>query len=77
MKHFSLYFVSQHEQSNSKKVHLKSVTLKSTGVYRCEISAEEPDFKTVQGEGQLVVVCKFLKLIFNDVDSICLEIFKG
>lgn len=48
----------QHQASNSKKVYLKGVTLKSTGVYRCEISAEEPDFKTVQGEGKLEVVCK-------------------
>lgn len=45
-----------HQLSNSKKVHLKGVTLKSTGTYRCEISAEEPDFKTVQGEGQMIVV---------------------
>lgn len=35
------------------------MTLKSTGLYRCEISAEEPDFKTVAGEGKLEVVCKF------------------
>lgn len=37
------------------------MTLKSTGVYRCEISAEEPDFKTVQGEGKLEVVCKYFE----------------
>lgn len=54
-----LSYFPQHILSNSKKVYLKGVTLKSTGIYRCEISAEEPDFKTVQGEGQLVVVCKF------------------
>lgn len=48
----------QHQNSNSKKVILRNVTLKSTGTYRCEISAEQPDFKTVQGEGLLTVVCK-------------------
>lgn len=51
-------FSFQHPASNSKKVYLKGVTLKSTGLYRCEISAEEPDFKTVAGEGKLEVVCK-------------------
>jgi len=45
--------------STSKKVFLRGVTLKSTGLYRCEVSAEEPDFKTVQGEGKLEVVCKY------------------
>lgn len=56
-------------QSNSKKVYLKGVTLKSTGVYRCEVSAEEPDFKTVTGEGKLEVICKCLNnfLIFLKV----------
>jgi len=49
----------QHQASNSKKVYLKGVTLKSTGTYRCEISAEEPDFKTVTGEQKLEVICKY------------------
>lgn len=53
------FFSFQHQASNSKKVYLKAVTLKSTGLYRCEISAEEPDFKTVAGEGKLEVVCKW------------------
>lgn len=52
-------FYSQHQASNSKKVYLKSLILKSTGVYRCEISAEEPDFKTVTGEQKLEVICKY------------------
>lgn len=29
----------QHQASNSKKVYLKGVTLRSTGFYRCEVSA--------------------------------------
>lgn len=56
--------LSQHANSNSKKVILRNVTLRSSGSYRCEISAEEPDFKTVQGEGQLTVVCKYLRKHF-------------
>lgn len=59
LKFCSLFFSFQHQASNSKKVYLKGVTLKSTGLYRCEISAEEPDFKTVAGEGKLEVVCKW------------------
>jgi hypothetical protein len=53
----------QHQASNSKKVALKSVTLKSTGTYRCEISAEEPDFKTVSGEQKLEVICEYFSFI--------------
>lgn len=58
------YTLPQHQASTSKKVYLKAVTLKSTGVYRCEISAEEPDFKTVQGEGKLEVVCEYKRCAF-------------
>ena len=60
----------QHQASNSKKVYLKGVTLKSTGTYRCEISAEEPDFKTVTGEQKLEVICKYgLNLIALKIPS--------
>lgn len=59
LQHCFSFPILQRQASNSKKVYLKGVTLKSTGVYRCEISAEEPDFKTVQGEGKLEVVCKY------------------
>ncbi|KAG5669708.1 hypothetical protein PVAND_000004 [Polypedilum vanderplanki] len=45
-----------HQSSNSKKVYLKGLTLKSTGTYRCQITAEEPDFKTVTGEQKLEVI---------------------
>ncbi|CAO1430079.1 unnamed protein product, partial [Diamesa hyperborea] len=45
-----------HQASNSKKVYLKGVTLKSTGFYRCEVSAEAPAFSSVQGEAKMEVV---------------------
>ncbi|XP_062712999.1 uncharacterized protein LOC109428027 [Aedes albopictus] len=42
--------------SDGTKVMLKSLTLKSSGVYRCEISAEAPNFDSVQGEGRMDVI---------------------
>lgn len=45
--------------SDNTKVLLRSLTLKSSGVYRCEISAEAPSFDSVQGEGRMDVICEF------------------
>ncbi|EAT48379.1 AAEL000595-PA [Aedes aegypti] len=42
--------------SDGTKVMLKSLTLKSSGVYRCEVSAEAPNFDSVQGEGRMDVI---------------------
>ncbi|XP_055636999.1 uncharacterized protein LOC129775861 [Toxorhynchites rutilus septentrionalis] len=42
--------------SDHSKVLLRSLTLKSSGVYRCEISAEAPSFDSVQGEGRMDVI---------------------
>lgn len=44
--------------SDGSKVLLKNLSLKSSGVYRCEISAEAPNFDSVQGEGRMDVICK-------------------
>ncbi|XP_065218701.1 cell adhesion molecule 2-like isoform X2 [Planococcus citri] len=44
------------EESDSHQVVLRSVTLKSSGLYRCEVSAEGPSFFSVQKEGRLEVV---------------------
>lgn len=41
---------------------LKRLNLKSSGIYRCEISAEAPNFSSVEGEGRMEVVCKYLQL---------------
>lgn len=38
---------------------LKRLNLKSSGLYRCEISAEAPNFSSVEGEGRMEVVCKY------------------
>ncbi|XP_077287063.1 cell adhesion molecule 2-like isoform X2 [Arctopsyche grandis] len=45
-----------HHQSDDKKVTLKAVTLKSSGMFRCEVSAEAPSFASAQGEGRMEVV---------------------
>ncbi|XP_077301166.1 uncharacterized protein LOC143921688 [Arctopsyche grandis] len=42
--------------SDDKRVTLKGVTLKSSGLYRCEVSAEAPSFSSVSGEGRMEVV---------------------
>uniref|UniRef100_A0A182MRR3 Ig-like domain-containing protein n=1 Tax=Anopheles culicifacies TaxID=139723 RepID=A0A182MRR3_9DIPT len=42
--------------SDGTKVFLRGLTLKSSGVYRCEISAEAPSFNSVQGAGRMEVI---------------------
>ncbi|XP_053657706.1 uncharacterized protein LOC128706789 [Anopheles marshallii] len=42
--------------SDGTKVLLRGLTLKSSGNYRCEISAEAPSFDSVQGEGRMDVI---------------------
>jgi hypothetical protein len=44
--------------SNDKQVTLKGVNLKSSGIYRCEVSAEKPNFSSAAGEGRMEVICK-------------------
>ncbi|XP_030370986.1 uncharacterized protein LOC115621466 [Scaptodrosophila lebanonensis] len=44
------------ELSDSSRVLLRGLTLNSTGVYRCEVSAEAPNFSSVQGEGRMDIV---------------------
>lgn len=44
--------------SNSKTVVLQSVTLNTSGVFRCEVSAEAPSFTSAQSEARMEVVCK-------------------
>ncbi|GAB0086679.1 Immunoglobulin-like domain [Sergentomyia squamirostris] len=45
-----------HKFSDSTRVMLRGITLKSTGEYRCEVSGEAPAFKSIQGEGRLDVI---------------------
>lgn len=44
---------------------LQSVTLSSSGRYRCEVSGEAPSFNTVDGYGDMVVVGEFPNFMTN------------
>ncbi|XP_044729307.1 uncharacterized protein LOC123292660 [Chrysoperla carnea] len=44
------------QKSTEKMLAISPVTLQSSGVYRCEVSAEAPSFQTVQDEGNMTVV---------------------
>ena len=48
--------------SNERKVTLKSLTIESTGRYRCEVSTEAPSFATVSSYNDMYVVGKFEKI---------------
>ncbi|XP_045110398.1 uncharacterized protein LOC123504138 isoform X1 [Portunus trituberculatus] len=43
-------------RSNTRRVLLKSLTFNSTGVYKCEVSADSPHFHTYEKSGSMVVV---------------------
>ncbi|XP_068245518.1 uncharacterized protein [Palaemon carinicauda] len=43
-------------RSNERRVLLKNLTFNSTGVYRCEISADSPHFHTYTNQSVMVVV---------------------
>ncbi|XP_066996214.2 uncharacterized protein [Anabrus simplex] len=45
-----------HHLSDDKQVVLRNVNLKTSGLYRCEVSAEAPSFASAQGEGRMDVV---------------------
>lgn len=45
-------------QSNSRKVVLRSVNINTSGLYRCEVSAEAPSFASAQSEGRMEIVGK-------------------
>lgn len=47
------------------KVTLKSVTLKSSGSYKCEVSAEAPSFSSGNGNGYMEVVCKCFQIYIH------------
>lgn len=51
--------MSQVSQSNSRKVLLRSVNINSSGLYRCEVSAEAPSFASAQSEGRMEIVGEF------------------
>ncbi|KAF6206642.1 hypothetical protein GE061_017878 [Apolygus lucorum] len=44
------------EQSNPTQVSLRSVNLKSSGTYKCEVSAEAPSFSSASKEAKMEVI---------------------
>ncbi|XP_017773298.1 PREDICTED: uncharacterized protein LOC108560318 [Nicrophorus vespilloides] len=44
--------------SDNAKVVLRAVSLKTSGLYSCEVSAEAPSFASAQSEARMEVVCK-------------------
>ena len=46
------------EESQLSKVVIKQLDFLASGTYRCEVSAEGPDFQTVVGQGQMGVIGK-------------------
>lgn len=50
--------MSQLEKSSARRVHLRELTLKSRGSYRCEVSEEAPSFHSAQAEMFMEVYCK-------------------
>ncbi|XP_054285924.1 uncharacterized protein LOC129002270 [Macrosteles quadrilineatus] len=45
-----------HHKSDAQKVVIRNVPLRSSGMYRCEVSAEAPAFSSVHGESRMNVV---------------------
>ncbi|XP_073985458.1 uncharacterized protein [Rhodnius prolixus] len=45
-----------HQLSDSQQVALRGVNLKSTGLYRCEVSAEAPSFSSAHKESKMEVI---------------------
>ncbi|XP_075976348.1 uncharacterized protein LOC142976717 [Anticarsia gemmatalis] len=43
------------EKSTARRVHLRELTLKSRGLYRCEVSEEAPSFHSAQAEAFMEV----------------------
>ncbi|PRD30560.1 UNVERIFIED_CONTAM: hypothetical protein NCL1_26094 [Trichonephila clavipes] len=52
-------------KSGSQSVYLRHVDLNSAGVYRCEVSAEAPEFQTVEAEKEMKVLGKGFRITFS------------
>lgn len=57
-------------ESSMGTIHIQNISHGAAGLFRCEVSAEAPAFKTVYGERELRVVSEYYfisksELIFN------------
>ncbi|XP_046469963.1 uncharacterized protein [Neodiprion pinetum] len=48
--------VHKAHMSDSQQVFLRHVSLRTSGLYRCEVSAEAPSFTSVHGDGHMEVI---------------------
>lgn len=61
-----LFFsVIQHRDSDDQKVLLRDTNLHTSGKYKCEVSAERPNFNVVSGEASMEIIGKWTHLINN------------
>lgn len=58
----------QNPRSNSRQVTLKQVTIRSSGVYRCEVSGEAPYFHSAHSEARMEVVCEYPGLEWSGLE---------
>lgn len=53
-----VFAIFQLSRSGKSSVYLKSIDLNTGGLYRCEVSAEAPEFKTAEMEKEIKVYGK-------------------
>ncbi len=71
LKIFYVYQIIQLSKSNSSRVRLKSVNFNTTATFRCEVSADEPDFQTIQRRANMTVIRKYMMLSWRGSVSQC------
>lgn len=60
----------QVEKSDNQTVVLRNVSLKASGLFRCEVSTEAPSFLTKSIERKLSIYCEYFAwLIFHPTFS--------
>lgn len=60
---YNFIYLIQLSKSGSQSVYLREVDLNSAGTYRCEVSAEAPEFQTVEAEKEMKVFGTYFQKI--------------
>ena len=55
------------------KVYLYRLDIKSSGLYRCEVTAEAPFFQSAQNESRMDVICKLFLIIILKANKKIIE----
>lgn len=61
----TLLLLFQHRKSDHEKVVLQDANLHTSGKYKCEVSAEAPNFHSVNGDGNMEVIGEWTGVAFN------------